>query len=643
MIVEAANPAHSLADSKRIREALARARHRRRHRRRDDRDGAARRTTSCRRRRSSRRPRRRSSTSNFPRTTSTCAGGSSRRPRARCPRRRSTRASPRRSARSPRPTWRRSARRGRRAGSPPTPHAFMARVMPDRAPRRAGAGAPLPHARRCPTSCARARSSSASALRCAMQHPAVARARRLRRLAARGGAGALRRDPGRARRASCSPSTNGRTCSAASGRPTARSTSRCPTCSTSSASWSARRRPRRTRRFPFVLSAGERRSFTANTIIRDPVVAQEGREAARCASARATPRRSASRTGDARAARRRGAARSSSPSRSPTRCSAATSRCRTGSASPTRRRRRDRRRAERAHRARGSRSLRRDAVAQARRRADRGDRDAVDSGPVPEAPHTSKQISRGLAWIGLASTLSGVLDLAAQVILLQVFISRRRVRHRRPRRHPFPLLDQATDMGLSSAVIQRDDHSPEKIDTVFWLNVIMSLAVFAVLAARRRRSTRAGRAIPSSARCSSSTAPSSSSSRTLLHPRGDDEARAPLQGAVGHPHRRQRRRVRRQGRLRGDGLGRSGASSSARSCARSSFGIGVQLRHPWRPGLHFRPREAAAYARFGLSTSASQILSTGSTPTPTTRWSASSSAPPRSASTARRTSSSSSW
>ena len=58
-----ANPAHSLADSKRMREALALARHARRDRRGDDRDRAARATTCCRRRRSSRRPRRRSSTS----------------------------------------------------------------------------------------------------------------------------------------------------------------------------------------------------------------------------------------------------------------------------------------------------------------------------------------------------------------------------------------------------------------------------------------------------------------------------------------------------------------------------------------------------------------------------------------------------
>jgi len=36
--------------------------------------------------------------------------------------------------------------------------------------------------------------------------------------------------------------------------------------------------------------------------------------------------------------------------------------------------------------------------------------------------------------------------------------------------------------------------------------------------------------------------------------------------------------------------------------------VGVQLRHPWRPQMKFRFHEARAYFRFGLSTSASQIL-----------------------------------
>jgi len=45
----------------------------------------------------------------------------------------------------------------------------------------------------------------------------------------------------------------------------------------------------------------------------------------------------------------------------------------------------------------------------------------------------------------------------------------------------FPILDQATDLGLSAAVIQRDDHSESKILDGVWINLGTALLLFAVL------------------------------------------------------------------------------------------------------------------------------------------------------------------
>jgi hypothetical protein len=45
----------------------------------------------------------------------------------------------------------------------------------------------------------------------------------------------------------------------------------------------------------------------------------------------------------------------------------------------------------------------------------------------------------------------------------------------------FPILDMATDMGLSGAVIQRDSNDPDKISSVFWMNVIMGGTLFLLL------------------------------------------------------------------------------------------------------------------------------------------------------------------
>ena len=220
MIVEATNPAHSLADSKRMREALGAL---------DTLvviDVAMTETARlaalrpARRRPSSRRRRRRSSTSTSRATTSTCAAPLFAPPPGTLPEA-EIHARLVRGARRAHRGRPRAAARGREArAAPPTRMALMRVAAAD--PRLGGQApvAPLPHARICPTSCAKARSSSGSCLRAAMEHGRVARARRLHRHADRGRDRAVRRDPRQPSRASCSPSTNGPRCRPRSRRPT---------------------------------------------------------------------------------------------------------------------------------------------------------------------------------------------------------------------------------------------------------------------------------------------------------------------------------------------------------------------------------------------------------------------------------------
>ena len=79
---------------------------------------------------------------------------------------------------------------------------------------------------------------------------------------------------------------------------TAASTSPSPSCSTSWPRWPPSRPPGADPEFPFVLSAGERRSFTANTIFRDPAwrEARRRRRAADQPVDAAAPRRRRRRT-----------------------------------------------------------------------------------------------------------------------------------------------------------------------------------------------------------------------------------------------------------------------------------------------------------------------------------------------------------
>ena len=147
MIVESANPVHSLADSQRMREAL------------DALElvvvidvamtetGAARATTCCRRRRSSRSGRRRSSRSSSRENVFQLrAPLLRRRSRARCPSPRSTAAWCARSARSPTTIWRRCARPRRRGAPRSRRRSSQVTIGAPRA-RRARAGRPLRDAR----------------------------------------------------------------------------------------------------------------------------------------------------------------------------------------------------------------------------------------------------------------------------------------------------------------------------------------------------------------------------------------------------------------------------------------------------------------------------------------------------------------
>ena len=157
MLVESANPAHSLADGPRMREALAALELARRDRRRDHRDRAPRPLRAA-----GREPVREgggdaSSTSSSRGTTSTCGSRSSRRRTGLFPRRRSTRGSSRRSARCRRTRSRRCARPWPRAGAAFARALRASSLGAQPAAVRDGAGAPLPHDRRPPARPARGR------------------------------------------------------------------------------------------------------------------------------------------------------------------------------------------------------------------------------------------------------------------------------------------------------------------------------------------------------------------------------------------------------------------------------------------------------------------------------------------------------
>ncbi len=94
----------------------------------------------------------------------------------------------------------------------------------------------------------------------------------------------------------------------------------------------------------------------------------------------------------------------------------------------------------------------------------------------------STRVNRGLAWLGFASTAVGLLDIIAMFVILNNWISDVEYGIATKCVWIFPVLDQATDLGLSAALIQRDDHTESRVSTVFWVNTLLSVLFFALIA-----------------------------------------------------------------------------------------------------------------------------------------------------------------
>ncbi len=100
---------------------------------------------------------------------------------------------------------------------------------------------------------------------------------------------------------------------------------------------------------------------------------------------------------------------------------------------------------------------------------------------MPDHEDMHGKVSRGLAWVGAASSAVAALDLVAHFILIAVWINEEQLGVAVYAFALFPVLDIATDLGLTAAVVQRDDHTEEKLSTLFWLNLAMSGMLAALL------------------------------------------------------------------------------------------------------------------------------------------------------------------
>jgi len=217
------------------------------------------------------------------------------------------------------------------------------------------------------------------------------------------------------------------------------------------------------------------------------------------------------------------------------------------------------------------------------------------------------RVNRGLAWIAIASSIVWVLDIVGMIIVLALWISPAEMGIAALIIPFFPALDLAAELGLPSAVIQRDDHTPEKISTVFWLNlgmalllcVVLGLVVGPILAAVHGHPILAAMAAVYGVKLvwhNVYVVPRSLMRREL---RFKELSVIRIIGNVGEFA------AKVGSAAAGAGIWCFLIGPSARVVL---VGIGIQICHPWRPQLLFRLREAMDWAKFGLKASASQII-----------------------------------
>jgi len=225
---------------------------------------------------------------------------------------------------------------------------------------------------------------------------------------------------------------------------------------------------------------------------------------------------------------------------------------------------------------------------------------------VSEGPGLSSKVARGVAWAAGAQAVIAVADLVSVMLVMAVWVP---VADWGVAAMAFPfytMLDTAADLGVTSSLIQRDDHTPERISTVFWLNMMISGGLFVLLLG-------VGPlygfiiGVPTAG--------------WLLVAYG---GKLIFQNVYAIPFAMLRKELRFNdiavARVVAH-LAESGARvvfaamgytiwcfTFAALTRAFVFGVIMQLRHPFIPKLLFKPSEVVQYVRFGARSAASQVL-----------------------------------
>lgn len=225
---------------------------------------------------------------------------------------------------------------------------------------------------------------------------------------------------------------------------------------------------------------------------------------------------------------------------------------------------------------------------------------------MPTSSSLGTRVARGVTWAAAAQAIIAIADLISIFLVTVYWVSVAEFGVIGSLVPFYTALDYIADLGVSAALIQHDDHTPERVSTVFWFNLIVTAGLFLLLlgigplyawvqhtpviawlliAYGGKLLLQNLYAIPFALLRKELRFPEIAKARVVAH----------LAESVG----------RVIFAYLGFGVWCFTVAALTRALI---FGIAVQLRQPFLPRFVFKPREVTAYVRFGARTAASNVL-----------------------------------